>query len=455
MTDDTTDEKNDQRNDDQTDDRSAAAAAATRPNILLIVTDDHPKQTGWALQKTVDWLGGQGVTFTNGHATTPLCAPSRSSIFSGRHAHNHGVRHNGASRSLDQKTTVQRHLKEAGYRTGIFGKYLNSWDLNEKPPPYFEEFAVMDPGFVDVEWNVDGKVQTVTGYTTDIVKDQTLAFLDKAASDRRPWFAYVTPFASHGPNTPAPEYARKPVPAWNGRPSVSEPDRSDKPPYVKEASKTLADGRKLRERQLRSLLSVDDAVQAFKDKLAALGQLDDTLVIFIGDHGYHWADHGLTGKETPYAPAHEVPLYLSWPAGGLDKGTTDDRIAANIDIAPTILDAAGVEPTTPQDGMSLLSDADRDHLLVEGWQAGDGPVRDKGSWAAYVAKDAQYVEYYDLRAGAGGKETGTGRVIFREYYDLEKDPYQLTNKLHRATPQDERALGIPELAKQLAVDRAG
>lgn len=97
-----------------TSDGSGSADADSRPNILLIVTDDHPKQTDWAMPKTIDWLGGQGVTFTDGHVTTPLCAPWRSSVFSGRYAHNHGVRGNTASHSLDQDTTVQRYLKQAG-----------------------------------------------------------------------------------------------------------------------------------------------------------------------------------------------------------------------------------------------------------------------------------------------------------------------------------------------------
>lgn len=427
-----------------------SAAAATRPNILLIVTDDQPKQTNWAIQKTINWLGGQGVTFTEGHATTPLCAPGRSSVFSGRYAHNHGVRNNGASASLDQSTTVQRYLKQAGYRTGLFGKYLNSWTLSTNPP-HFEEFALLQPGYVDAQWNVNGTVQTINGYTTNIVKNRTLSFLDKAATDTRPWFAYVTPYASHEPNTPAAQYAGTAVPDWSGRPSVPENDRSDKPTYVQQATNTLADGQAQRERQLRTLLSVDDAVQAFKDKLAALGQLDNTLVIYTADNGYQWADHGLLGKSTPYSPAHEVPFYLSWPAGGRAGGITDNRIVANIDIAPTILDAAGITPTHSVDDKSLLTTFSRDHVLVEWWKQGSAGVKD--SWASYVGKNKQYVEYYDLYTDATGKEFGTGQKTFREYYDLVNDQYQLTNKLYQATPAEEEALGIPALASQLAADR--
>lgn len=427
-----------------------SAAAATRPNILLIVTDDQPKDTNWATQKIRDWLVSGGVEFTNSHVTTPLCAPSRSSIFSGRYAHNHGVRDNGHPYNLDQNTTVQRYLKQAGYRTGLFGKYLNSWTISDNPP-HFDEWALLKPSYVDGTYNVNGSVQTIQGYTTNVIKEKTLAFLDQAATDNRPWFAYVTPYASHGPNTPEDKYANTNVPGWDGRPSVFETDKSDKPTYVQDATSTLADGQEVRQKQLRTLLTVDDAVQAFRDKLAALGQLDNTLVIYIGDNGFQWADHGLTGKATPYSPAHEVPFYLSWPAGGLGAGTVDDRIVANIDIAPTILTAAGVTPNTPQDGKSLLSGFKRDHILVEWWKQGSAGVKD--SWASYVAKDKQYVEYYDVHTDANGQEAGTGQVSFREYYDLVNDPYQLTNKLYNATPQDEQKLGVPALAARLGADR--
>ncbi|MFB9593620.1 sulfatase family protein [Streptomyces racemochromogenes] len=428
-----------------------AAAAAGRPNILLIVTDDQPKHTEWALPKTVAWLAGQGVKFTNGHVTTPLCSPSRSSVFSGRHAHNHGVRNNKASHALDQNTTVQNYLAQAGYRTGLFGKYLNSWTLADNPP-HFEEFALLQPGYVDAQWNVNGTVQTINGYTTTVIKNRTLKFLDKAATDTRPWFAYVTPYASHGPRTPEAKYAGTAVPAWNGRPSVPEADRSDKPAYIRNATGTLADGQAIRAEQLRTLLSVDDAVQAFKDRLQALGQLDNTLVVYIGDNGFSWGDHGWTAKSVPYRPAHEVPFYLSWPAGGLGAGTQDDRIVANIDIAPTILDAAGITPAAPQDGRSLLSSHSRDHLLVEWWKQG-AAAGGAPTWSSYVAKDKQYTEYYDLTTDANGTVSGTGQVTFREYYDLVDDPFQLTNKLYQATPAQEQALGVPALAARLHADR--
>lgn len=429
------------------------AAAATRPNILVILTDDQPKHTEWATPKTVGWLTGNGVRFTNGHVTTPLCAPSRSSIFTGQYAHNHGVLDNGHPYNLDQSTTVQRQLKQAGYRTGLFGKYLNAWNVGDNPP-HFEEWLLEDPVvYNDGTYNDNGTVRAISGYSTTVIKNRTLAFLDKAATDSRPWFAFVAPKASHEPNTPETKYATTTVPTWDGRPSVFETDKSDKPDYIQSASATLADARALRQRQLRTLLSVDDAVQAFHDKLVSLGQLDNTLVIYLGDNGYTWADHGWLKKSVPYLPSIEVPFYLSWPAGGLGAGTTDNRIVANIDIAPTLLAAAGITPSTPQDGRSLLSAYSRDHLLTEWWEQGSHTAGSPHTWSSYVSKTKRYTEYRKIHTDTNGKPVGTGEVAFREFYDLVNDPYELTNKLYQATASDEQALGIPALAAQLAADR--
>lgn len=223
---------------------------------------------------------------------------------------------------------------------------------------------------------------------------------------------------------------------------------------------------------MRTLLSVDDAMRDFRDKLRALGQLDNTLVLYTNDHGLLWGDHGWLRKSVPYRPSLEVPLYLSWPAGKLGTARTDDRLVGHIDIAPTLLDAAGIKPDTPHDGHSLLGTFDRDHLLAEWWwnRQDKQPIH---SWATYIGKTEQYTEYYRLRLDRNGRlpagvnsagldsggmnsgGTNSGEVTFREYYDLRADPYQLTNRLHGATAVQERRLGIPELARRLTAARSG
>ncbi|MFC7262477.1 sulfatase family protein [Streptomyces lutosisoli] len=444
------------------------------PNILVVVTDDQPKQTEWATPQTLDWLGEHGVTFERAHANTPLCAPSRASIMSGRYAHNHGVLDTRHPERLDQNTTVQRQLYEAGYRTGLFGKYLNYWRTGMNPP-HFDEWLLQEPvRYYNGHYNDNGTVRNIPGYNTTVIKNRTLAFMEGSRGDERPWFAYVATRAAHELNIPEKKYEGIRVPEWEGRPSVFEDDKSDKPPFLRggAAQHSLADGQALRARQLRTLLSVDDAMRDFRDKLRALGQLDNTLVLYTSDHGLLWGDHGWLRKSVPYRPSLEVPFYLSWPGGGLGKARTDDRLVGHIDIAPTLLDAAGIKPDTPHDGHSLLGTNDRDHLLAEWWwnRQDKQPIH---SWATYVGKTEQYTEYYRLRldrdgrlpsgtisagtdfGGANSGGTNSGEVTFREYYDLRADPYQLTNRLHGATAVQEQRLGIPELARRLTAARSG
>ncbi|MFF5182304.1 sulfatase [Streptomyces sp. NPDC000345] len=432
------------------------ARSDRRPNILLVLTDDQPKGTDWALRQTLDWLGRDGVTFERAHANTPLCAPSRASIMSGRYAHHHGVLDTRHPSRLDQHTTVQRQLREAGYRTGLFGKYLNYWRPADNPP-HFDEWLLQEPvAYTDGHYNDGGTVRTVPGYSTTVIKDRALAFIERSRTDDRPWFAYVAPRAAHEVNIPDGKYAHTRVPAWDGRPSVFETaraDKADKPPFLRAAHHSFDEGRALRARQMRTLLSVDDAMRDFRDKLRELGQLENTLVLFTSDHGLCWGDHGWLRKSVPYRPSLEVPFLMSWPAGGLAGGGTDDRLTCHVDIAPTFLAAAGVTPDTPHDGHSLLDPRnDRHHVLAEWWwnRQDKVPIH---SWASYVGRAEQYTEYYRGRLDAGGRPQGSGEVLFREYYDLRADPYQLANLLHGATAAQERRWGIADLARELAAAR--
>src|SRR5690349_12138531 len=116
--------------------QKAAAAPAERPNILLVISDDQPLGTEWGLPTVRREVAGRGVEFTHAYATTPVCCPSRSGMMTGQYTHNHRVYFNKVPRNLDQRTTVQRHLQEAGYTTGLFGKFLNFWP-EQADPRYF------------------------------------------------------------------------------------------------------------------------------------------------------------------------------------------------------------------------------------------------------------------------------------------------------------------------------
>jgi arylsulfatase A-like enzyme len=327
----------------------SGAATAGAPSILIFVTDDQ-REGLEVMPKTRRWLRDGGTKYANSFVTTPLCCPSRASIFTGRYAHNHGVRQNDAPEALDQQTN---YLDQAGYRTSIFGKYLNFWSLTRKPP-YFDRWAIFreNDAYAGVDWNVQGTITTVPQYATHYIGDHAEAFLDAQSSD--PWFLYLAPPNPHGPYTAEPKYRNAPIPPWDCNPAVFESDRSDKPPYVSTFDDTCSQGQTTRIKQLRTLKSVDDLVDRVLSTVQAHGELKDTLVFFLSDNGRLWSEHGLNGKRHAYVQSIRVPMFARW-TGHIPAGVVNRRLVANIDVAPTVLEAAQVPPNTPVDGRSLLS----------------------------------------------------------------------------------------------------
>jgi arylsulfatase A-like enzyme len=405
--------------------RPATPQAPDRPNILVIVTDDQRAGLS-VMPETRKRFVRQGVLYSPAFVTTPLCCPSRASIMTGRYAHNHGVKSNfnsgetGAD-ALDHSTTMQRYLQDAGYHTGAIGKFLNQpWRFADQPP-HFDEWATTDgrgaPEDTGEEWydyafNINGTATYTRGYITTVTRKLAVRFI-RRNSGETPWYLYVAPKAPHLPAPPQHSYEDLRVKRWEGNPAVFEKDRSDKPAYVQHVSVGIRHANSVRRIQFRSLVSVDDMVGAIFDELAAQGE-DNTLAIFISDNGRHWSEHGLSAKGTPYSQAVNVPMMARWP-GQLPQGVKDSRWAANIDIAPTALQAAGVpqDQATPMDGRSLLDPTwQRDRILLEFWCN----VGLCNRWASLRTRTDQFVEYYDQ-----------GEVVFREYYDLQRDPWQLVN----------------------------
>lgn len=367
-------------------------------------------------------FGKGGVKFTDAYVTTPVCCPSRSSIFTGLYAHNHQVRTNGfgASDALDQERTMQYHLQQAGYHTAIFGKYFNGREI-ERDPLYFDEWALLNRGYRDVDWNIDGEIRKLRAYSTNVIRNRAVGFIRELRNNEQPWMLYLAPFAPHLPADPAKRFERAVIPEFVPNPAVLETTDTDdgvrdKPPRVQaEATTSIDRARRVRRKQLRSLLSVDILVKKVFEALEETGQADETLAILTSDNGYFWGEHGLGGKGAPYIQAIEVPLYLRWPRH-VPPGTRDDRIAANIDIAPTILDAARVLPAEEMDGSSLLEPSGRDRLLIEGFGANSRP---DWFYASTKTKEYQYTEWYS---------DGDHKIPdFAEYYDLIEDPWQLDN----------------------------
>lgn len=415
---------------------AAPAAAAKQPNVLVIVTDDQRADgTLDVMPATRQWFEQGGTTFSNAFATTPLCCPSRASLLTGNYAHNHRVLANNVratSPPFDHGREIQRYLKQAGYTTGIVGKYLNGFPI-ESAPPGFDFFATHE-AFYYGRWNVQGRVRMETTYATEFAAQQARSFLRGSHDGDRPWFLYVATFAPHGPQVAQAKYWDSDSGPPPSNPAVDESDLSDKPPWLGRLSQGRGFAFGVRREQRKVLRSADDMVASIMDEVRQLGEERDTLAIFTSDNGLFWGEHGgLSIKDLPYDPATKVPLLLRWP-GRVAPARSDSRLAANIDIAPTILDAAGVKGPL-MDGRSLFSPQRRDRLLLE-----YGGMDDRiPAWASIRTRDSLYTEYFDFPRNRphslpAGRSLGAGSASFVEYYDLFRDPFAVENLAYRRSP---------------------
>jgi len=425
-----------------------ASASQPTPNILFIVTDDQ-RENGTITQsqdpqvimpQVVDQLKKMGTYYSNAFSTTPLCCPSRASIMSGSYAHNTIVSNNFGAWNFKQDPTLQAYLHdEGGYRTGIFGKYLNDWNLNQNPA-HWDRWGIFNSGYCPFVVNEEGTIKdygqlnkpniTQCGaYSTTYVRDQGLQFIDESeANDSQPWFLYLAPFAPHGPATPDDKYANTDVGPFDrsrsvydeGQPGNTADPLTDKPDWVQGLFDPGNSEDSFRQGELRTLLSVDDMVGDVLKKLQTDGE-QDTLVVYIGDNGFQWGEHGLVNKEFPYTDAVHIPLIVRYPPITIPN-TVDSRLAGNIDVAPTALKVAGLTTNRnpPIDGLSLFDPTNnRNRILLEAQNHFTYPQTDGfRTWASTRTATYQYIESYD--------DDGV-TVSFREYYDLVNDPDEQFN----------------------------
>lgn len=415
------------------------------PNILIILSDDQrADDTMQVMPKTVRLIGDKGTTFDQFYVTTPLCCPSRSTLLTGRYAHNHLVQNNVMAQNLRQDSTIEHYLQQSGYLTAIAGKFLNGWPVKYQRPPYFDRWATTHGGYYGKRFNINGAVRRVRRYSVDFVADQAIKDLHRfeAADDDRPWFLYLAPAPPHSPYIAEPQYVHSSTGAWAPSPAVNESDRTDKPLYVQESSASVGHAATVRTKQLRTLRSLDDLVAQVVNATTALGEDRDTIMIFLSDNGYVWGEHGLNAKRVPYTPAIHVPFLMRWD-DHIAAGATDHRLAAMVDVAPTLMEAAGLTASSefPPDGRSLFAPGDRDRLLIEHWTQ---PGKSVPDFASTRTESVQYVEYYDAQ----------GLTTYREYYDLVNDPFQLDNLLGDADPtNDPDPNEVQRLSDQLDDDR--
>jgi N-acetylglucosamine-6-sulfatase len=402
-----------------------------RPDIVLIVTDDQAAHTMQYMPFTQALIGSRGVRFGQAFATTPTCSPSRSSIFTGKYSHNHGVIGNSAPTGgvtvFNDTSTLATWLQASGYRTGLFGKYLNEYGLITPayvPPGWSDWHATIVPlggeAFVNYYLAENGsKVFYGTGdanYVTNVLMNKAAHYIESTPVGQ-PLFVYIAPPSPHKPSTPARtdrgKFADLPAPR---PPSHNEADVSDKPLWVRQlplmSSTQIATIDKVFRKHIECLQSIDRGVQSIVDALERTGRLENAVIIYTSDHGYMFGEHRYTKKHAVYEEAARVPLWVRAP------GVTprdDNSLVANIDLAPTIMDLAGQSIPSTVDGKSLVPllkntlTSWRNELLLEFVSTDYGAKR-----LFHAARTTRYV-YAEYLNGD------------RELYDLLLDPYQLTN----------------------------
>jgi N-acetylglucosamine-6-sulfatase len=415
-------------------------AQVVRPNILLIVTDDQRADTLRYMPNVRHLLMRRGITFTNGYVVNPTCCPSRASILTGNYSHTTKVyatkprQPYGGFPAFEDETTIATMLHDGGYRTGLFGKYLNGYDTDYVPPGWDRWFATFggDGGYYDYRASSDGRLvrfgHAPSDYGTSVLTDEVISFIE-SVEPPTPFFAYIATHAPHQPAIPAPGdgHLFSSLPSHRPR-SYNESDVSDKPAYVRATGRITRESAaridSFRLAQIRALQGVDASVADIVEELRAVGMLRRTLIVFMSDNGMLWGEHRLDGKGVIYEEAIGVPFVVRYDTL-IHQPRSDDHLVLNIDLAPTFAEAGGLDP--PQsDGRSLVP------ML-------DAPEAD---WrTAFLIEHLRPEEDDPLAPTFCAIHTGRYVLVRyetdeRELYDLRRDPLEMVNRDGRSAYHD-------------------
>lgn len=343
-------------------------AAASRPNILVILTDDQRWDAmscaGNQLFSTpnIDRLAKEGARFKNVFVTTSLCSPSRATMLSGRYARQHGVMNNFTEYPVNLPS-YPRSLHEAGYETAYIGKWHMGEDNDEKRPGFDHWYSHRGQGnYFDNEFNDDGVRKKVPGYYTTTVTTHAIDWLKQKRD--KPFLLVIGQKAPHGgPIQPEPRFEhaldKVPVPRPKNADDYAAPD---KPSWLKESYPTWHGGGgplydlktldNLVRTYLETILSVDESVGHIYDTLKSMGHLDHTVILFTSDNGFVLGEHGRTDKRTMYEESLRIPLIVRYPPS-VKPGTVIDQMVTSLDIAPSIVDFGGGKRLKGIDGLSF------------------------------------------------------------------------------------------------------
>ena len=453
---------------------AAAAKPPQRPNVLFILCDDlRPYALGCYGSKNVrtpnmDRLASEGVLFQNTFCTTSLCSPSRASILTGLYAHGHGVRDNFTELPSNLTHWPQR-LREEGYATAYLGKWHMGED-NDMPRWGFDFFATHkgQGKYFDTEWNFDGKRrEVVKGYYTTIVTDMALDWIKQhsespaASSAGKPWALCIGHKAPHSFYTPEEKYShtfddvRVPYPqtafelgdkpawiterlhTWHG---IYGPLFEWRKKFPDDRPEAVKDFEAMVHGYWGTILSVDDSIARLVTFLKERGQLDNTIIVLMGDNGLLEGEHGMVDKRTMHEPSIRIPLIVRFP--GLAAGKVIAQQVLTEDIAPSLLDLCGAKPLENIHGKSWAK------LVREGDDA----------WRKAWFYEYNYEKQFPYTPNVRGVRTdewkymhyphgdGSADKHLAELYDVKNDP----EERHNLIADPKHASKIAELQALLA-----
>lgn len=396
-----------------------AAPAATKPNIIVMVSDDHRHDALGVVQREkgaganfpflrtphLDRLANGGIRFRNAFVTHSLCSPSRATTLSGLHTHRHGITFN--EQAFVSKETWPHVLAANGWTTGYFGK----WHMgNQRERPGFQQTATfINQGiYQNCEFLVNGVKTPSEGWVDDVSTTHAIDFIRRAAD--RPFALYLGFKAPHDKRTPPERHIK----TYAGV-ELRKPANWDKPaPWGKDAGWDWDRRNPDRIAYFQTIADVDDNVGRLLDALDQLHLAESTMVIYMGDNGYYLGEHGLGDKRTAYEESIRIPFLLRYPRAA--KPGVRGQMVLNLDVCATILDAGGLRPTWKQQGSSLMP------LIAENHAS--APWRDAFLYQNHRDPAFPKVTFDVLavRTETHKYVENDGRPVWTQLFDLTSDP---------------------------------